>query len=77
MINRGRDRLARRLSRADLRETLAPAIDAPTREWLIQGDGADRARVDISQSRHCEPTGPARSGRPDDRLREAIQLFGA
>jgi hypothetical protein len=24
--------------------------------------------------RHCEPTGPARSGRPDDRLREAIQL---
>jgi cytochrome c len=23
--------------------------------------------------RHCEPTGPARSGRPDDRLREAIQ----
>jgi cytochrome c len=24
-------------------------------------------------SRHCEPTGPARSGRPDDRLHEAIQ----
>ena len=23
--------------------------------------------------RHCEPTGPARSGRPDDKLREAIQ----
>jgi uncharacterized protein YjiS (DUF1127 family) len=23
--------------------------------------------------RHCEPTGPARSGRPDDALREAIQ----
>jgi len=23
--------------------------------------------------RHCEPTGPARSGRPDDRLHEAIQ----
>jgi hypothetical protein len=23
--------------------------------------------------RHCEPTGPARSGRPDDRLRDAIQ----
>jgi hypothetical protein len=23
--------------------------------------------------RHCEPTGPARLGRPDDRLREAIQ----
>jgi uncharacterized protein YjiS (DUF1127 family) len=26
--------------------------------------------------RHCEPTGPARSGRPDDKLREAIQRFG-
>jgi hypothetical protein len=26
-------------------------------------------------ARHCEPTGPARSGRPDDRLREAIQLL--
>jgi hypothetical protein len=25
-------------------------------------------------ARHCEPTGPARSGWPDDRLREAIQL---
>jgi len=24
---------------------------------------------------HCEPTGPARSGRPDDKLREAIQLI--
>ncbi|MGA2129679.1 MAG: hypothetical protein ABSG76_26395, partial [Xanthobacteraceae bacterium] len=24
--------------------------------------------------RHCEPTDPARSGRPDDRLREAIQF---
>src|ERR1051326_2294303 len=24
-------------------------------------------------NRHCEPTGPARSGRPDDKLREAIQ----
>jgi hypothetical protein len=24
--------------------------------------------------RHCEPTGPARSGRPDDRLREAIHI---
>jgi hypothetical protein len=24
--------------------------------------------------RHCEPTGPARSGRPDDKLREAIQF---
>jgi hypothetical protein len=23
--------------------------------------------------RHCEPTGPARSGRPDDKLREATQ----
>ena len=23
--------------------------------------------------RHCEPTGPARGGRPDDGLREAIQ----
>jgi tripartite-type tricarboxylate transporter receptor subunit TctC len=28
-------------------------------------------------TRHCEPTGPARSGRPDDRLREAIQCRGA
>jgi hypothetical protein len=27
--------------------------------------------------RHCEPTGPARSGRPDDKLREAIQYGGA
>src|ERR1700731_1726623 len=27
--------------------------------------------------RHCEPTGPARSGRPDDKLREAIQHCGA
>jgi hypothetical protein len=27
----------------------------------------------ISWARHCEPTGPARSGRPDDKLREAIQ----
>jgi hypothetical protein len=27
----------------------------------------------IRLTRHCEPTGPARSGRPDDRLREAIQ----
>jgi hypothetical protein len=25
-------------------------------------------------NRHCEPTGPARSGRPDDRLREAIHF---
>ncbi len=24
-------------------------------------------------NRHCEPTGPGRSGRPDDKLREAIQ----
>ena len=37
-----------------------------------------RAGVDRSGYRgevvcHCEPTGPARSGRPDDRLREAIQ----
>src|SRR6187551_721325 len=24
--------------------------------------------------RHCEPTGPARSGRPDDKLREAIHI---
>src|SRR5581483_9851919 len=24
-------------------------------------------------NRHCEPTGPAQSGRPDDKLREAIQ----
>jgi hypothetical protein len=27
--------------------------------------------------RHCEPTGPARSGRPDDKLREAIQCGDA
>jgi hypothetical protein len=28
---------------------------------------------------HCEPTGPARIGRPDDKLREAIQwrCFGS
>src|SRR5208282_960344 len=34
---------------------------------------ADHGRMIL---RHCEPTGPARSGRPDDRLREAIQSFG-
>jgi hypothetical protein len=26
-----------------------------------------------AQLRHCEPTGPAQSGRPGDRLREATQ----
>ena len=31
------------------------------------------ARIGCSR-RHCEPTGPAQSGRPDDELREAIQL---
>jgi hypothetical protein len=33
----------------------------------------------FSKTRHCEePTGPARSGRPDDRLRdEAIKLGGS
>jgi hypothetical protein len=29
--------------------------------------------VPAKSTRHCEPTGPARSGRPDDKLREAIQ----
>ena len=46
-----------------------------TRRWLARRHG----RRDSVLSRHCEePTGPARSGRPDDRLRdEAIQLRGA
>ena len=30
-------------------------------------------QIPIKSTRHCEPTGPARSGRPDDRLHEAIQ----
>jgi hypothetical protein len=33
-----------------------------------------QARRENNFARHCEPTGPARSFRPDDRLREAIQL---
>jgi hypothetical protein len=39
--------------------------------------GSDMGRITRTQmpcvNRHCEPTGPARLGRPDDRLREAIQ----
>src|ERR1700761_5003632 len=34
-------------------------------------------KLSRSVHRHCEPTGPARSGRPDDKLREAIQCGGA
>src|SRR5580704_4133831 len=30
-------------------------------------------RQSVLMKRHCEPTGPARSGRPDDKLREAIE----
>jgi hypothetical protein len=30
-------------------------------------------RPSVTLRRHCEPTGPARSGRPDGRLREVIQ----
>src|SRR5579859_2976822 len=41
------------------------------------GDGGGDVLVAIVHAglpiRHCEPTGPARSGRPDDKLREAIQ----
>jgi hypothetical protein len=33
----------------------------------------DRQVIPEPRIRHCEPTGPA-YGRPDDRLREAIQL---
>ena len=32
--------------------------------------------LESAKTRHCEPTGPAQSGRPDDRLREAIQCGG-
>jgi hypothetical protein len=45
-------------------------------ELIVQPDGASRRTRGVRPSRHCEPTGPARSGRPDDKLREAIQQFG-
>ena len=55
----GRALAARRFPRQRaLRRRLSPPI---SRGWGVR------------KFRHCEPTGPARSGRPDDRLREAIQ----
>ena len=40
-----------------------------------RGRGKSSTRAHDVQHRHCEePTGPARSGRPDDKLREAIHL---
>jgi hypothetical protein len=39
---------------------------------LLKRDGIRLNRRGCQALRHCEPTGPARSGRPDDRLREAI-----
>jgi len=45
-----------------------PLIPTFPRKW---GEGAQRR---IARTvRHCEPTDPGRSGRPDDKLREAIQ----
>ena len=46
---------------------------ATTRSAIAKWDWNSRR----SSSRHCEPTGPARSGRPDDKLREAIQCSGS
>src|SRR5436853_586499 len=39
------------------------------KEEAVAAVGLARAQL----MRHCEPTGPAGSGRPDDKLREAIQ----
>jgi hypothetical protein len=50
---------------------------------VLRGTAYEDASVGVSPPflfsffRHCEPTGPARSGRPDDKLREAIQCGGA
>jgi hypothetical protein len=49
---------------------------------LCGGENNNKAKmwlpgVGFKPARHCEPTGPARSGRPDDKLREAIQFCQA
>ena len=57
---------------------LKPLVDLNMR--LGEASGAALAVLILRAARavrHCEPTGPARSGRPDDRLREAIQCIGA
>jgi hypothetical protein len=55
---------------------------ATTLPTASRGEGKIRARKSSRFSRHearpsspghCEPTGPARSGRPDDKLSDAIQ----
>ncbi len=47
---------------------LRPAFDPQKPTALFIGQ-----QIPIRLTRHCLLTGPARSGRPDDRLREAIQ----
>ena len=43
---------------ARVRETLAPLVDAQTRDWLVAAT-APLGREWIAQSRHCGPTEPA------------------
>src|SRR5690242_4146448 len=43
------------------------------RSRVLQAHKNHDATVEANVFHHCEPTGPARSGRPDDKLREAIQ----
>jgi hypothetical protein len=49
-----------------------PASQRASKDDVVRSRGAIFAS-EFCQPRHCEPTGPARSGRPDDKLREAIQ----